>query len=151
MELLFALFATENELTKNNSIVSQDSQRIVSDSKPGTSLLTPLFATEMAPVSISMGREPVAIVPPILSPSKQQNRGSLISKPIHGGEEIRTPVLLLPSQIFLSSAEGNIVLCKNEGSLSADREPGKDKCHPDTINRFGWHFVFLMIISKESC
>ncbi len=73
----------------------------------------PLLPAEIAPVSESY--EPTAIVPPILSTSKQQNQ---------------TPVLLLPSQIFPSIAGGNthasfqeageLVLCKNEGSLSAE-------------------------------
>lgn len=97
---------------------------IVSRSKLGTSLLVPLFPTETVPVSTS--HEMVAIVPLILSPSKQQNRESLISKSSHGDEEIGTLVLLLPPLIIPSIAGGNIVLCKNEGSLSAE--------NPERIN-----------------
>lgn len=109
MELLFALFMTENELIKSNS-VNPRSPQVVSGSKLGTSFLAHPFPAEI--VSIKSSHEPAAIVPPILSTSKQQNW---------------TPVLLLPSQIFPSIAEGNIVLCKNEGSLSADRGVGSQQ------------------------
>jgi len=122
MELLFTLFMTEEELIKSSSVIFRDSQLVVSGSKPEASSLAPPFPTEA--VFVIVGHELAPIVPPILSPSKQQNRESLIFKPSHGGEETGTPVLLLPSQIFPSTAEGNIVLCKNEGSLSADRGAG---------------------------
>jgi len=95
---------------------------VVSGSKPGTSLSAPPFPAEIA--SINLGRELAAMVPSILSTSKQQNRESLFSKSSHGGEETGTSVLLLPSRIIPSIAGGNIVLCKNEGSLSADRGEG---------------------------
>ena len=106
MEFLFALFMME----------------VVSGSKPEASSLTPPFPAEA--VFVIIGHEPAPIVPPILSPSKQQNRESLFSKSSHGGEETGTSVLLLPSRIIPSIAGGNIVLCKNEGSLSADRGEG---------------------------
>jgi len=156
-------FCTLKLSALNGAFVCFVHDMVVSGSKPGTSFSASPFPAEIMLLTIS--HESATIVPSILSPSKQQNRESLISKPSHGGEEIRTPVLLLPSQIFPSIAEGNthalfqrageLVLCKNEGSLSADSElvsqennlkiskgAGKDKCHPGTINRLGWHFVF---------
>jgi len=133
MELLFVLFMTENELIKNNSISQQNFQPVVSGSKLEPSLRAVPFPAETMPVDIS--HEPAAIVPPILSTSKQQNRESLISKPCHGGEEIGIPVLLLPPLIIPSIAEGNIVLCKNEGSLSTE--------NPERINAIRTQLIVL--------
>lgn len=126
---------------------SENYDSVVLGSKPRASLLASLFPAEVA--LASSNHDPEIIVPLILSPSKQQNQESFISKPENYLEEIRTPVLLLPSQTIPSFAEENIVLCKNEGSLSAEnperinpqrgregsqRAPClvRNKCHPDT-------------------
>ena len=73
---------------------------VVSGSKPGTSLSAPPFPAEIA--SINLGRELAAMVPSILSTSKQQNRESLVSETINMDKEAGTPVLLLSSQICFS-------------------------------------------------
>lgn len=127
-------------------------QKVVSGSKLELLVRAVPFPAEM--MFVSMGHEPEMIVPSILSPSKQQNRESLISKTSHGGEEIGIFVLLLSSQIIPSIAEGNthasfqeagqIVLCKNEGSLSAEN-PERINAIRIKFNRLGWHFIFTQI------
>jgi len=64
------------------------------------------------------------------------------------------PVLLRPSQHTPSFVE-DMVLCKNDGSYSAEsglvssektgilKGAGKDKCHSKLITMFRWHFIFL--------
>jgi hypothetical protein len=123
MELLFALFMNKNELIK---IFSRHSKSSVKYFGVQTRNIFSLSLAATGATSVILNHELATNVPLILSPSKQQNREPLVLKPSHGGQETGALVLLLPSQIFPSIAEGNIVLCKNEGSLSAE--------NPERIN-----------------